>query len=62
MGRQVMRGHRTSGERKPPGAFFAHTSCKEEPNAIRTGVLLHKGFVEEGWLIERDDCWIWRFH
>ena len=39
--------------------FFSPTH--RDRRWISTGVPIQEGSMREGWLIDRDDCWIWRF-
>ena len=34
----------------------------QENQALLEQAYYKQGSMEEGWLIDRDDCWIWRFH
>ena len=34
----------------------------EEDKTLLEQAYYKRSSMEEGWLIDRDDCWIWRFH
>ena len=43
------------------GVWAPRTRCQENQGALEQ-TYYKRSSMEEGWLIDRDDCWIWRFH
>ena len=43
------------------GLFLLRTIAQKNKTPLEQAYY-KRSSMEEGWLIDRDDCWIWRFH